>query len=183
VRTYRQFADALRHDLALAPERATTAQYQETLERRQSSLAGRSNLPAPLTSFLGREAALADLALLLADPAAPARDRPDRRRTPRLVTIAGAGGCGKTRLAIERGAEMHQRYAGGVWLVALAALPPTQHPDLQPLLQQVAGAIYLAPQPDHSLFNALREALAARRTLLILDNCEHIRAWSRRISP
>jgi transcriptional regulator with XRE-family HTH domain len=120
---------------------------------------GRHNLPAPLTSFVGRERELAAVHRLLGgEPPGP-----------RLVTLTGPGGVGKTRLALQAAAEVRDAYPDGVWLVELAALAD---PDLVP--QAVAAAAGVREDPGRPLLATLTAALRAKRLLLVLDNCEHL---------
>ena len=115
----------------------------------------RSNLPRSLTSFVGRERELVQIKRLL----------PSKR----LVTILGAGGIGKTRLALQAASEVLDAYRDGVWLAELAAIrdaalvPPTIAQLLG--LPEVAGG---------SPIESLRAYLKSRQLLLILDNCEHL---------
>jgi predicted ATPase/class 3 adenylate cyclase len=113
------------------------------------------NLPLQLTSFVGRERELAEVARLLA--------------TTRLLTLTGAGGCGKTRLAVQAAADLVDGYADGAWLVELA---PLADPDLVP--QTVATALGVREQPGQPVLSTLLAALKPRRLLLALDNCEHL---------
>ncbi len=122
--------------------------------------ARRTNLPAPLTSFVGCTHELAEVAQLCV--------------TQRLVTLTGAGGVGKTRLATEVGIRLVQSsdvivFAHGVWLVELAALT-------EPMLvaQAIARLFKLPEQPDSAALDLLQDYLADRHLLLILDNCEHL---------
>jgi predicted ATPase/class 3 adenylate cyclase len=119
------------------------------------------NLPVQLTSFVGRESELEEVSALLG-------------RT-RLLTITGAGGCGKTRLAIQLGAEIVDAFPGGVFLTDLAPLT-----DAAAVPQAVADAVGV-PQGHGDavvLPQAVEERLLAhlkgRRVLIILDNCEHL---------
>ncbi len=114
-----------------------------------------NNLPQQLTSFIGREKEIADIEKLLG--------------TTRLLTLAGAGGCGKTRLAMQVAADLLEAYPDGVWLVELAAL---SDPGLVP--QTVASALGLKEERGKSLLQTLTEYLASRRLLLVLDNAEHL---------
>jgi predicted ATPase/class 3 adenylate cyclase len=115
------------------------------------------NLPAQLTSFIGREAAIAEVKQFLA--------------TTRLLTLTGSGGCGKTRLALQVAADLLEVYADGVWLVELAALGD---PALVP--QAVATALGVREQPGRPLTATLTDYLRPKSLLLILDNCEHLLA-------
>lgn len=111
-------------------------------------------LPAPMTPLLGRAAALEETQALL--------------RSTRCLTLAGAGGSGKTRLALALAEAVGSHYPGGVWWVGLEALTD---PDL--LAQAVAGAVGAADLRTPPL-QALTQRLAGRQTLLVLDNCEHL---------
>src|SRR5438132_563557 len=115
------------------------------------------NVPLQLTSFVGREDELTRALDLLGQT--------------RLLTLTGAGGAGKTRLALEVAARLaHEgRYPGGVWLVELATLT-----DARLVLQAVASALGVREEPGRPLTDILVDALGARPLLLILDNCEHL---------
>ncbi len=113
------------------------------------------NLPVRLTSFVGREREVAEVRRLLG--------------TTRLLTLTGAGGVGKTRLALEVVTGLADRYQGGVWLVELA---PLRDATLVP--QTIAAALGVSEQPSQPVLDTLREWLAARSLLLVLDNCEHL---------
>ena len=117
------------------------------------------NLPATLTSFVGREEELARLHRLL-DP---------RVSRARLVTLTGAGGCGKTRLAIELARRLIEDYRDGVWLVELAQVAD---PALVPY--RLAAVLSVHETSDQPMPRALAEALRSSQTLLVLDNCEHL---------
>ena len=115
----------------------------------------RSNLPEPLTSFVGRKMELAELRNLL-----------DRNR---LLTLTGAGGVGKTRLALQAAAGVDDECLDGVWFVDLA---PIVDPALVPkAMAQVLGVIEVGSE---SLEETLCFHLRGTRCLLILDNCEHL---------
>jgi predicted ATPase/class 3 adenylate cyclase len=114
-----------------------------------------TNLPAQLTRFIGREREMDRVKRLLVDT--------------RLLTLTGAGGVGKTRLALQVAADVLEEYPEGVWLVELAALPD---PALVP--QDVAAAVRVREEPNRSLVDTLSNALRRRRMLLVLDNCEHL---------
>ncbi len=114
-----------------------------------------NNLPVQLTSFIGREAELAEV-------------NRDLERA-RLLTLTGPGGTGKTRLALQATAGRIDSYPDGVWLVELA---PLTGPDLVP--QAIAAVLGLREKHGQPLLETLTEALRERRLLLLLDNCEHL---------
>jgi predicted ATPase/DNA-binding CsgD family transcriptional regulator len=116
---------------------------------------GRSNLPAELTSFVGRRQELREVKRLLT--------------TTRLLTLAGSGGAGKTRLALRAAAGMSRGFPDGAWLVLLA---PVQDPMLVP--QAVFGALGVHDLSAGLSLSSLTEYLAGKRLLLVLDNCEHL---------
>ena len=146
---------------ALDLSEAERADLQAVRERRavaNASRAGRqppSNLPAPLTSFVGREHELAEVGRLL--------------DSSRLLTLVGPGGVGKSRLALEAARPRRGRYPDGVWLVDLA---PLADPALLP--RTVASVLGVVEGPRRSLEAALVWLLRERDLLLILDNCEHL---------
>ncbi len=111
--------------------------------------------PATLTSFVGREDEIATVAGLL--------------ERARLVTVAGPGGVGKTRLAAEAARRVAGRFADGVWLVELAGVPD---PGLAPAA--VAAALDVSLAPGIPPADSLIVLLARRQLLLVLDNCEHL---------
>jgi predicted ATPase/DNA-binding CsgD family transcriptional regulator len=114
-----------------------------------------SNLPAELTSFVGRRRELREAKHLLA--------------TTRLLTLTGSGGAGKTRLALRAAAEMARGFPDGAWLVSLA---PIQDPML--VIQAVLNALGLQDRSAGWSLSTLADYLAGKRLLLVLDNCEHL---------
>ncbi|MCW3099654.1 MAG: adenylate/guanylate cyclase protein, partial [Chthonomonadaceae bacterium] len=114
-----------------------------------------TNLPRQMTSFIGREREMAEVKRLLA-------------ATP-LLTLVGSGGCGKTRLAVQVGADVLDNYKDGVWLVELAALS-----DASLVPQAVANVLGLREEPGRSLMQTVQDHLRDRQLLLLLDNCEHL---------
>ena len=114
-----------------------------------------TNLPVQLTSFVGRDAQLNQLRQLLADN--------------RLVTLTGAGGVGKTRLAIQVAAQLAGEFADGAWYVDLA---PITDPEL--VAVTVARALGLPDQPGRSTMDTLLRFVRDRQMLVVLDNCEHL---------
>lgn len=116
-----------------------------------------NNLPQELTSFIGREKEVAEIAALLSGT--------------RLLTLAGAGGTGKTRLSLQVAAEVLEpsRFPDGAWQVELAPLSDPSH-----VAQAVAQVLGVQEQGTQSIFQTLSHFLKAKRLLLILDNCEHL---------
>lgn len=135
-----------------------------------------NNLPLRLTSFVDREAEIAEIKQTLS--------------AKHLLTLTGPGGGGKTRLAIQAAAEMLEQFPDGVWLVELSSL---SDPNL--VARQVAGVIGVreggetagepnpvtaaAPSDGPSdsppgLVEAVRDALRSKEALMIIDNCEHL---------
>jgi predicted ATPase/DNA-binding CsgD family transcriptional regulator len=114
-----------------------------------------SNLPAELTSFIGRRQELREVKRLLA--------------TTRLLTLTGSGGAGKTRLALRAAADMARGFPDGAWLVPLA---PVRDPLL--VTQAVFGALGVHDLSAGLSLSSLADYLGGRRLLLVLDNCEHL---------
>jgi predicted ATPase/DNA-binding CsgD family transcriptional regulator len=120
-----------------------------------SRLRHHGNLPAELTTFVGRRAEIAEVKQLLS--------------RSRLVTLTGLGGVGKTRLALRVAGQARRSFADGVWLVELAGL---QDPELVP--ESVASALGISGQTARDQVEVLGEFLADRQLLLVLDNCEQL---------
>jgi predicted ATPase/transcriptional regulator with XRE-family HTH domain len=137
--------------IAVAGERAAAG----GMAPRAEPALRQTNLPAALSSFVGRQSEIAALRRLLGGT--------------RLLTLTGVGGCGKTRLALQLAGELLWAYPHGIWLADLAALGD---PELVP--QTVARALSLRPTGEQPVLDMLCEHLAARHLLLILDNCEHL---------
>jgi len=114
-----------------------------------------NNLPVRLTSFIGREAEIAGLKELL----------PENR----LVTLIGAGGVGKTRLALQVAADLLDEHPDGVWWVDLARIT-----DAGLVPSAVAAPLAVKEVPRQPLVETLKNDLRAKRTLILLDNCEHV---------
>jgi predicted ATPase/DNA-binding CsgD family transcriptional regulator len=124
-------------------------------ERRHSQGKSRHNLPLELNQFVGREAEVAEVRGLL--------------RSTRLLTLTGAGGVGKTRLARQVARDVLADFADGVWLVELA---PLADPSLVPCAFALVLGVY--ERPDQPLEETLVDVLLSQRVLLLLDNCEHL---------
>src|SRR5438128_4226346 len=115
----------------------------------------RSNLPVPITSFIGRGGELEAVRQCLT--------------AARMVTLIGPGGVGKTRLALRVAEAALEDYPDGVWLAELAPLVDT---TLVPHV--VAAALGVREQAGVSVVHSLKQALHLQRILLVLDNCEHL---------
>ena len=105
--------------------------------------------------MIGRDRARAEIAALVG--------------THQLVTLSGVGGVGKTRLAVAVAADLADQFADGVWLVELA---PVSDPDAVP--DAIANALGITPQGDTAVIDTVAEAVAGRRLLIVVDNCEHV---------
>ena len=112
-------------------------------------------LPVALTSFIGRDEPVREVAGLLAEY--------------RLVTVTGPGGSGKTRLAGEVAKQVAGRFADGAWLVELAPAP-----DAGQVPAVVAAALGVREQPGVPVAEAVARVLSRQQLLLVLDNCEHV---------
>ncbi|HEY8170007.1 MAG TPA: adenylate/guanylate cyclase domain-containing protein, partial [Candidatus Limnocylindria bacterium] len=114
-----------------------------------------NNLPRQLSSFIGREAEIAAATAQL--------------RETSVLTLTGPGGVGKTRLALEIGAQLADDYDGGVWLVDLGSVV-----EASLVADAVASALGVAQHPSMPLVGAIAASIGGRRVLLIVDNCEHL---------
>ncbi len=121
------------------------------------------NLPAPLTSLVGRDRELEGISKAL--------------RKSRLVTLSGPGGVGKTRLALEVARREVGRRAAGVWLVDLAL-----GSEAQDVAAETARTLDIRSQGSMSWTDALAKYLTDRDPLLVLDNCEHVVEDSARLA-
>jgi predicted ATPase/DNA-binding CsgD family transcriptional regulator len=142
----------LREDIAAGgfpPVQRTVARAEEPSD------AGKHNLPAPRDSFVGREREMVEIKRALA--------------MTRLLTLTGAGGSGKTRLAVEVARDLVGAYSDGVWLVELA---PLSEGGL--VAQEVAGALEVSERPGEPLIDTLVDVIGSKNVLVVLDNCEHL---------
>ena len=115
----------------------------------------RGNLPQEAASFIGREELIREVA--------------DRLQTSRLVTLAGPGGAGKTRLAVRVGHLLAGEFSGGTWLIELAGVS-----DGVLLVPEVAHTLGIDNRVGEATLASLGQSLAERESLLVLDNCEHL---------
>jgi hypothetical protein len=114
-----------------------------------------TNLPSELSSFVGRRGELTHIGQLLGQS--------------RLLTLTGAGGCGKTRLALQAAADALDSYSDGMWWVELARIE-----NAALVAVAVISALGLQQAPDRPLTQTLVQYLRDRHVLLVLDNCEHL---------
>ena len=122
-----------------------------------------NNLPTQLTSFIGRDRELSAIARAV--------------KEHRLVTLVGAGGCGKTRLALQLGGELVDDYPDGVWWVDLATLM-----EPESVAPAVMAAIGVRDTRNLEPLDRITRYLAEHHALLILDNCEHVLAAAARLA-
>ncbi|HEU5099276.1 MAG TPA: BTAD domain-containing putative transcriptional regulator [Roseiflexaceae bacterium] len=163
VRVYQTCAAVLERELGVEPSPATREAYERLLHLEvpverpltPAAVARRDNLPIALTSFIGRTREIAEITQLLANT--------------RLLTLTGAGGCGKTRLALALAGEQAAAYPDGVWFIEQAALM-----DEALMPQAVAATLGVREEPQRPLTTTLVDALRSRAMLLLLDNCEHL---------
>jgi predicted ATPase/DNA-binding SARP family transcriptional activator len=165
--TYHRCVKSLK-ELGFEPSEQTRALYarlkagKETFEagptisvKEERETRPKTNLPIPVTSFIGREREIEEVKHLLS--------------VTRLLTLTGSGGIGKTRLAIQAANELVKAYKGGVWWVELA---PVIDSKLVP--QAVAQALGVRESLGQPLTESVKNYLREKQLLLILDNCEHL---------
>jgi predicted ATPase/DNA-binding XRE family transcriptional regulator len=149
--------------LGLAPKEAE--KFQLTVRSRPADDGATNrglashNLPAALTSFIGREDELTRLHRLL---------EPDTSQT-RLVTLTGEGGCGKTRLAVQVALGVADYFPDGIYFVDLSGIV-----DTRLVSSAVVGALSGQEAPELTPFESLLRRVRGRRLLLLVDNCEHL---------
>ncbi len=165
LRQYEHLRKTLRRELGTEPQAASRRVYEEILAghvpvppharaERQPQV-GKHNLTGSLTSFVGREREKLEVERLL--------------DTTRLLTIMGAGGSGKTRLAQEVARDLTEAHQDGVWLAELAAVA-----EGSLVGGAIAEVLGVPEQPGRPLETTLVDALRDKHLLLVLDNCEHL---------
>ncbi|HEX9074720.1 MAG TPA: BTAD domain-containing putative transcriptional regulator, partial [Anaerolineae bacterium] len=158
LQQYEECKRILQEELGAEPMPETTALF-ERIKRsssdHQPQAALISNLPIPLTSFIGRKLEMAQVKELLSKT--------------RLLTLTGSGGAGKTRLAIQTATDLVGDFEDGVWWVNLAPLR-----DAALVMQAAANALGLRQVSDQPILETLTNYLRPRHLLLVLDNCEHL---------
>ncbi len=158
---YQRCVQALRDDLGVEPSTQTRAVFERVKSEAMPSLdlslfqRPRTNLPASLTSFIGREKEVAEVRDLIT--------------SQRVVTLTGPGGTGKTRLATEAASGLIDAFADGVWLIELAPLA-----DAALVPHTLASTLGLRETGGRPIVTALIDVLREKHRLLVLDNCEHL---------
>ena len=172
IQVYRALRVFLRDETRTEPSAATTAIYQRLqspgqFRQRAGVTPARdaptehdpilppTNLPSPLTGLIGREREMGEVTIGLA--------------ASRLVTLAGMGGLGKTRLAIETAARQRALFPDGVWFVDLAPIT-----DEALVARATAAVLAVREEAGKPLSDSMVEVLRDRRMLIVMDNCEHL---------
>ncbi|HEX6269551.1 MAG TPA: BTAD domain-containing putative transcriptional regulator, partial [Anaerolineales bacterium] len=166
LRQYEACLRALREELAVEPSPTTKSLHQWIQQApigKPSLEAAITNVPIPLTSFVGRQHELAEVKKLLG--------------TARLLTLTGPGGSGKTRLANQVAIDLVDAFRDGVWWVDLAALM-----DETLVSRTVAKTLGVSEAWNQPLNGMLINFLRSRHLLLVLDNCEHLSAECARLA-
>lgn len=145
-------------------ETSPAAQPVESLPQMQAEQGDASNLPLQLTRFFGRDEEISQLSLLLLS------------EQPRLVTLLGAGGSGKSRLAVETAKQLLEPFEGKVWFVSLAALN-----EARLIPGAVLEALELTRAPGLDPLEQIRARLAGQPAVLLLDNFEQLVAEGRTV--
>ena len=166
-RVYQTCVRVLQRELEVEPSPETRAVYAES-QKKQASPAHpvarpkprAGNLPSYLTSFIGRRDELEHLKHVLLPPGAS-------ESATRLLTLTGAGGCGKTRLAVQAACCLAASFSGGVWFVDVATLAD---PALIP--QAIVAALGIQERPGRDPLERIADHLRAKEALLVLDSCE-----------
>jgi predicted ATPase len=160
LRTLVRLRRLLADDLGIEPSPAI-AQLEERILLHDPALdpgaAPPTNLPAPISSFIGRADELGELESVI--------------HRHRLTTVTGPGGAGKTRLAVEMASRVAGGFPDGVWLVDLAAVAKPEG-----IVEAIAAALGLTTGPTGDPVEALLRRLRPQTVLIVLDNCEHVTA-------
>ncbi|MGH7754775.1 MAG: BTAD domain-containing putative transcriptional regulator [Vulcanimicrobiaceae bacterium] len=165
---FRECQKALRREVDAEPSEQTLRLHEWIKAEDETLIAGepapRVSLPLQATSFLGRDAEVGEIAELL--------------RKYRLVTVTGAGGIGKTRVALAAGSEQQAGDSGcGAWFVDLAPLR-----DANLVTTAIASALGVQESPKHPLLETILTYVKDKHALIILDNCEHVIGEAARVA-
>ena len=156
LREYQTFEAELKRELGASPMAETQELVTQVLHGAPIGEEAPSNLPAQLTSFVGRDQDLAELRSLVTKS--------------RLVTLVGPGGIGKTRLSVQAANSLRSEFKDGVWFIDLASVSETPY-----IVSTIASALGIsAASLDRPLQETLITAIQKRQMLIVLDNCEQI---------
>lgn len=158
LKQYQACVRALRDELGVTPTPETVALYEEIMHSAEPPLARGArltNLPTPLTSFVGREKEMREVAKLLL--------------SSRLLTLTGSGGVGKTRLAIQTANDIFKKFKDGVFWVGLVGLT-----DENLIPQEIAQSLNVRELSQEPTIETLKVHLKSKDLLIVLDNCEHL---------
>ncbi len=165
ARQFKKCRDLLSSELGVAPSERTASMLRPAIgssareEPQHRPAPGeavrKSNLPDQLAALIGRDAERAEIA--------------HRLERSRVVTLTGSGGAGKTRLSIQVGFDLLDRFKGEIWLIELAGI---ENPQL--VAESICGTLGVPAQGGRSPIDTAVDFLSHRRALLILDNCEHL---------
>ncbi len=158
LRTFQRLSRHLGEELGIEPGPEVTALEQRILEHDPSldlPKSSKGNIPAPITNLVGRSAERSQIA--------------DLADVSRLLTIMGPPGAGKTRLAIETALDLAHRYPDGVWMVEMAPLATSAQ-----MWAELFGSLGVGNPPDMTPGEIVDASLSTKKTLIVLDNCEHM---------
>ena len=156
LKVYEECSRRLKEHVGVAPSEDTIALYEQIKNSKTgNTLSAKSNLPIPLTSFIGREQELKTLI--------------DIFSTTRLLTLTGVGGCGKTRLSIQLARQLADQHTDGDWWLEFAAIQ-----DETSLLLTMMKTLGIAESQIDSAEESILKFLRSRKLLLVMDNCEHV---------
>jgi predicted ATPase/DNA-binding SARP family transcriptional activator len=164
LKQYQACEQLLRKELGIDPQPETRNLYKKIrkgelkagpVEKETEKVTPQTNLPSQLSTFIGRDQQQDQITNLIAKH--------------RLVTLVGAGGIGKTRLALQMGQKLLNHYPNGVWFIGLDSL---SDPTLVP--QTIASVFNVRESPNRPITETLIDSLLEKTALLIFDNCEHL---------
>jgi ATP-dependent Clp protease ATP-binding subunit ClpA len=136
-------------------EEKIESEVEEQVEKEKAPEVKKHNLPNSTTSFIGREKEMKEVR--------------DLFQKSRIVTLTGAGGCGKTRLAREIASMLVEEYKDGVWFIDLS---PITDPNF--VSKEISDVLSIKEEPDKPIVDTLIENIKEKSLLILLDNCEHL---------